>query len=359
MALTLPKLAIPKLELDKKKLPAIVGGVIVLVAAGWFGWQYFMEEPPPPPPKKSQAVKAAKPSAPAKAADTGQARDKLIAEILAATGVKQQLDQLPGRLLAGARQSGKERPKAAPAKFKAIEDAMAKSFTAEGFQKQVAAGLNKNFDQKRFEALLKDYSTPTGKNMIALERSTASADALALFAKSAAATKPTPERAALIKGIDAATKASDLAVEAAFVSMKALASGMAGKAASVDKTIESQRAVLTGKIHAATLLNLAYSFKDTNDADLAKYAAIYEAENSKWFYGLVYASLLEEVENASVEAGKMLGEGTPAPSGKRTREPASAPAAAKHAGSKSGADARACLDLADNAAIRKCAEDYR
>ena len=94
------------------------------------------------------------------------------------------------------------------------------------------------------------------------------------------------------------------------------------------------------------MLNLAYSYKDANDAELAKYAGTPEAENSKCLYGLVYTALLEEIEDAATDAAQRIGE-------------LSAKPAARAAGSKSGQDARACLGLATNAAISKCAEAYR
>jgi len=355
MAFTLPKLSLPKLAppslaLNKKQLPAIVGGVIVLAAAGWFGWQYFAGEPAPPPAPVKPVARPAAPSKAATPADTAQARDKLIDEVLVATGLKQHLNQLPERLLTGVRQSAKQHTKASPATLKAIEDAIAKSFTAERFQGQVSTDLKKNFDQKRMQALLKDFSTPAAKSMVELERAAPSPEALAQFARSAAATKPSPPRAALIKRIDAATRASDLAVDSAFVSMKALSLGIVGadtpKAAAIDKAIEKQRAVATQNIRDATLLNLAFSFKDASNADLEKYAGIYETENSKWLHGLMYASLLEAVKSASAEAGTRIGELAGEPTAKPAR-------------SKSGADARTCLGLGTNAAVIKCAEQYR
>jgi hypothetical protein len=65
MALTLPELSLPKLSLGGKQLQMIVGGIVVLGAAGWFGWQYLMEEPPAP---SKPAPAAAKQPGPAKAA---------------------------------------------------------------------------------------------------------------------------------------------------------------------------------------------------------------------------------------------------------------------------------------------------
>ena len=135
--------------------------------------------------------------------------------------------------------------------------------------------------------------------------------------------------------------------------MKAVALGIvgegAGKAAAVDKTIEKQRASVTKKIRDVTLLNLAFSFRDASDGDLEAYASIYEAENGKWFIDIVYASLLDEVKSASAQAGDRIAS--------LARNPA-APAA-KLVRSKADADARSCLGLATNAAIIKCAEQYR
>ncbi len=315
MALTLPKLALPKLALDKKQLPVILGGVVVLAAAAWFGWQYFAENaaPPPRPVSKPQTVTAAKPHAPVKAAapvDAGQARDQLIVEVLAASGVKQELDQLPERMLAGVKQYDKQQMKTPPAVVDAIEDAVAKSFTADGFNSQVRAALTKNFDQQRLQALLKDFSAPAAKTMVAQEHATHSPEEFAEFARDAAANRPAPARAALITRIDAATGASQTAVDVAFASMRALAMGVVGedkrRADSVDKTIERQRAASFNKIRNATLLNLAFSFKDASDADLEKYAGIYETENSKWFFGLVHAAIVDEAKAASTNAGDLI-----------------------------------------------------
>lgn len=343
------------LTLSKKQIPVVVGGVILLAAAGWLGWQYF-EDAGPAPVAKLQPVTASKAVGPAKAAapvDPGPARDKLIADALLASGLKRQLDQLPQQLVAGVRQAGKQRSKASPAVVKAIENAVADSFTAQNFHARVSADLKKNFDEPRLQALLKDFSTPAAKRMIELEQAAPAPEEFSRFARSPAATRSTPQRAGLLKRIDAATRASDLAVDVAFTSMKAVALGVvgegAGKAAAVDKAIEKQRASTTQRIRNATLLNLAFSFRDASDAELEEYARIYETANSKWLTGIVYTSLLEEVKSASTRAGE------------RIASLASKPAAsaATPARSMAGADARTCLDLATNTAIIKCAEAYR
>ena len=70
-----------------------------------------------------------------------------------------------------------------------------------------------------------------------------SPEEFAEFARSAAATRPAPARAALIQRIDNATGASQTAVDVAFASMRALAMGVVGedkrRADSVDRSIRA------------------------------------------------------------------------------------------------------------------------
>lgn len=364
MALTLPKFNVPKFAAPPKKTLGILGGVVILAAAAWFGWQYFEDAAPPPPPAKPQPVTAAKAPGAAKAAtpaETAAARDKLVGDVMLASGVKQQLNQLPQKLTAGVRQFGMQQKKARPAVVKAVEIGVVESYSAQGFQDRVSAGLKKNYDEKRLQALLKDFSTPAAKRMIGMEQAAAPLEEFTRFSRSPAATKPTPARASLLKRIDAATRASDLAIEAAFSSMKGVASAAAGggatKAAAVDKAIEKQRASASASIRDATLLNLAFSYRNASDTELEEYAKFCESDNNKWFSGVVYASLAEELQSASAKASERMGALAAAPVQPTTGKPA-APAA-RPARSRSGMDARACLDLASNKAIMACAEKYR
>ncbi|MCX7142019.1 MAG: hypothetical protein NT123_13275 [Proteobacteria bacterium] len=369
MALTLPKLAV-----DRKQVLTIAGGAIAVAAAGWFGWQYYEESSAPPPKPQPAAAKAgpAKPVAPA-----APAPEKVIADVLAASGLDQHVNQLPQQLAAGMKQPGARPAKASPAVLAAIEKAMTDSFTAQRFRDRLNTDLKKNFDQKRMQTLLGEFSKPETKKMIELERASAAPEELAKFARSQAANKLSPPRKELITRIDAATHAGDLAVEAAFASMKELAAGIAGgsakQAAAVDKVIEKQRASATAGIRNATFSNLAFTFRDTSDPELEGYAKFCETENYKWFSNVVYTSLLDAAKEAAGEAGSQIGALAKKPGKPATAEakPAAAeakaapartkPAAAEAAParSKSGGDARACLDQASDAGIINCAEKFR
>ncbi len=346
MALTLPKPAI-----SRKQILTAVGGVVLAAAAAWAALQYLEDAPPPPAPKPVTPAAKAAPPAPSP--------DKLIADLVAASGLNQHLNQLPQQLIGGVRQSGAQHRKTSPAVLTAIEQAVTESFTAQAFQERLAADLKKNFDQKRVQGLLADFSTPAAKGMIQLEQASPGPEDLTRFMRAQTANRLPPARAELIRRIDTATRASDLAVEAAFATMKTVAAGLAGgqakKAASVDRTIEKQRAAATSGIRHSTFANLAFTYRDASDADLENYAKFYESENSKWFSGLVYASLLEEITSAAARAGERVGELASKPA--KTVKPS--PVVHRPAPSKSGADARACLDLAQNLAVARCAEKYR
>ena len=358
-------LALPKLALNRKQVLTIVGGVAVAAAAGWAGMQYFEETPPAPPPKP---VTQTKPAGAAKAA--APSPDKLIADLIAASGLSQHLEQLPQQLIAGVKQSSTQQPKTSPAFLAAIEKAVTESFTAQKFQTRLNADLKTNFDQKRVQTLLTDYAAPATKSMVALEQASSSPEELTRFMRAQSASRLPPARAELIKRIDSATKAGDLAVEAAFASMTAITAGIVGEQAkkvdAVGKMIEKQRASTTASIRSSTFANLAFAYRNASDADLESYAKFYETENSNWFSGLVFASLLEEAKSAAAQTGEQVGAltrkaGKPAKPGAPAL-PEATPVRTKAASeprSKSGGDARACLELNSDAVIIKCAEKFR
>ncbi len=111
------------------------------------------------------------------------------------------------------------------------------------------------------------------------------------------------------------------------------------------------RAECRARLDDETLLNLTFSLRDASEADLGEYARISKSEASKWFTGIIHASILEEAKNASTKAGERIGE--------LSSKPGKGAAVAKPVRSKAGADARSCLGLATNTAIIKCAERYR
>jgi hypothetical protein len=352
----------------EKKAPnksLLIGGAAVLLAAGgWFVWQQFMEEPPPPPPPPPKAV--AKPAPPA------VNQDKLIEEILVVSGLDGTLQRLPEKMLSSVRQSGQQDKsgKLTAADLREMERLTQEAFSTQGFRQRVTARLKKNFDAKRYQEFLADSATPLAKRMTELEKQEPKPEELVAYMKGLAARPLAPERMRLVERIDTAGRASELAQEAMFSTIKGMMRGFAGsdtkQLSEVEKLIEKQRAAAAENIRNAVRLSLAYTYRDVSDADLAEYAKLHEKDSTRFMLSQVYEAMIEEIRDGAERFGAGLEKivkakmAAQAAAGSKGRPKVAAPAAASGAsGSRVHEDARDCLRFDENRQVMDCAERYR
>jgi hypothetical protein len=385
----------------RNRLLLVVGGVAVLAAAGWFGWQQFSDSetaPAPattPAPKPKRPVPPGRPAAPGPSAQAGSAApaaagpaetpanpDQLIDQVLTATGLRVQLDELPEQVVAAAKEGFATQPQAVRALGKDFERILAESFTKEGFQRRVRDGLKASYDEKHLRALLSAASTPLAKKMIQLELAKPSQAELAAYANSLASKPIPPERKALLQRLDDASNSSGLGTEIALASMRAMALGAAGgnrnAASEIDRVVESQRPALSANVRKSELMNSAFTYRTATDAELSEYLKMYESDHGKWFTGVVSSALVAEFKSAAGQVGEKLaalvkskqpaastvaraGEHAAAPAdapGSGTAPPAATqPALALHqSGRYPSGDLRSCLELRSTVEIIRCAE---
>ncbi|MBX3666202.1 MAG: hypothetical protein KF834_11000 [Burkholderiales bacterium] len=359
------------LNIDRKKAVMGVVGAGVLGFAAYLAWDMFMAEPPPPPPPPPKAV--AKPKPPADVSP-----DKVVDDIITAAGLRKFIDQIPEKVMMGARQSA-AKPRD-PAVVAEVEKVMTAVFRPERFHLRVRDALRKDFDRKRMEGLLKVLNSPLVRKMTELEGQDVKPEELMAFAKAQAA-KPLPgERLQLLQDFDQVTRATDFAVELVVGTTRAMVSGAVSgdksKLADFDRSFGAQREKLVAALRNATQLTFAYIYRDVSDADLAEYSKFYAGEDGKWFMERVSGALLEEFRAAAQEAGEKLAEAAkakkqdatatkPAMKGSGTVPQADSAAAetgssgARPLTSRSRLDARECLKHDSNPAIHRCAEGYR
>ncbi|MDT3734836.1 MAG: hypothetical protein ROZ00_01250 [Denitratisoma sp.] len=337
----------------------MVAVAVLLAAGGWFAWQYFNEPPPPPPPPPKAAKSAAAPAAPN--------QDKTIEEILRVTGMDHMLNQLPEQMLAGMRQAGKQDKsgKLSPGDLAELERLTREAFPAQGFRQRVTAALKKGFEAQRFREFLADSSMPLAKRMTELEKLQPKQEELAAFMAGLKAKPLAPMRVKLVERIDMAGRASELATESMFATVRGMARGFSGadakQAADVDKAIEQQRAAAADNIRNAVRFSLAYAYRDVSDTDLAEYARLHEKPSTQFVLGLMFDALVEEIRSGSERLGAGLEKLLTA---KRAGKPASAAdagsaAASRPMRSRAGEDARECLRFEANRQVMGCAERYR
>lgn len=334
---------------DSKKILIAGAGIVVLAAAGWFGWQQLAVEDEAPPP--AAAKKASPPRAAAPKAVANQ--DALIADVLNASGYSAQIASLPSQLLAGFSDSLGQKGKRTPSP-QAVQGLINETFTTAKFQQRVVQQLKASYDPTRLEALQADLGRPVIKRVVELEKAPVDRGQLAAFA-GALRTNPLPaERQALLARLNDATRAADLLSEMTLTAVKASLIGAMGPGADTsiaERTIENQRASITEPIRTVTLANFGYTYRRASDADLEQYIKLYESEHGKWLVEQVYAGLLDEFRVGAEALGTRLAEFNPA--GK-----AGDIAAGHPVSSRRKEDARACLQKEDNMTVIRCAEAY-
>ena len=394
-----------------------VGVIALLAAAGWYGWQNYGDmllgntskmaqtpaaAKPAPPPSGAPAAGSAKMNGaqPGGAASApSSSSDKIIDDLLAASGYKHMASSLPQQIIDGAAnaRAAKGRP---PVNSFELEAMLKESFTTKGFYDRGVAEVRKNFDEKRVKAALEMVSTPLAKRMTEMEKAQPSAADVTEFAAKA----PTPQRLALITKLDKASKSSELVGDISFAAAHALAAAAAGsdaaKRAKVDADIAQARSQGAETLRNNVLGSLAIVYRKASDADLTDYIKLLESDNGKWLTATLSRAVLEEIKAGSTRLGERIAAGNQgkpavagakAPDGKAAGAEAKTPDAAKTAakpapepmvkkeatapvedkpvrtagassnrqGSRSGEDSRECLDLPTNVEIIKCAEQFR
>lgn len=363
----MPKFSLPQLNFDIKKAVMAVVGAGVLGVGGWLAWDTFMAEPPPPPPPPPQAAAKPKPKPPAEVPP-----EKLVEELLTASGVRKSFDQIPEKVLQGAQRSS-ARPND-PAVVAAVEKIMQEAFRSERFHKRVQASLLKDFERKRVEALLAAFRAPLAKKLVELEGAKVEPQAVAEFAKGLAKNPLPKERIDLVQRLDAVTRAGEVTTEIVLTTTRAMVSGATGgdakQMAVFDKQMDAQRGKLAEVLRNAVLVTFAYIYRDVSDADLGEYLKLYESDDGKWLMERLVSGMIEEFRSAGEEAGGQIAAvskskapqatakgAKPAPGAAQAAAPA--PSAARPLSARARQDARECLNQETNQAIHRCAEKFR
>jgi hypothetical protein len=366
---------------NTKGLLALLG-VAVVAGGGWYGWQYYASSNAPAPQAQSAVADSKPVSMPASTVN----QDKLVNEVLNATGMTRQLEQLPEQIsggMAGAPNSDKIPPEIA----RALEKIVVDSFSEEKIHAHLVAQLKEKFDQKRMQALVDDFSKPLVKRMVAMETTMGTPQDQAAFFNGLSAKPLPPTRVSALQQLDRATNASDLGVEIAMSSITAMTGAMVGnnpaEREAFDREMEKQRGPMMESVRNGTMGGMAYIYREASDADITAYAKIYETDHAKWFSAIAMDSLKQGIKNASKRTGErmvslMKSKVAPQATAKGAAPEAAAPGVAQmprpeampavtsqaavpsqHKRRKPAGDIKKCLALEDSRAIAKCAEQYR
>lgn len=229
------------------------------------------------------------------AVDTQENRDKIIDELMEASGLNHQIEQLPAMINAGMQQGRNGMDEDT---FAQMSVAMSETHTAQAFTEAIKGSLNKNYDKARFTALLALVNSPFAQKMTQLEKEASTPEMMQnLQAYSATLDKdpPAPSRIALIERMDKATGATSAAWNIQLQTAQMITSVL-------DPLLPPERRMTPGQkddmlwqmqlqvrpmIQQFIALNMLYAYRSLPDKDLEQYIALYETELGKWSVDLM------------------------------------------------------------------------
>jgi len=281
---------------------------IVLLFAGLMGPAWAADAGNKAPAGGLGADKAANAAAP----------DKVIADILAASGMRASFDKIPRSMVADFRKGledakGKNGP--IPAELQqALEASVKDAFTAQGFAARVSRAMKQDYSEKNYQELLDDLSTPLAKRMAELgAKDEPTEQELGAFLTQLAGNPLPAQRIDTIHRLDLATHASDMVSTVVLSVNKGVLRGTAGGSgkcvsegqlarteAAMVQNMEAQKDNYSGARQTA----LTYAYRDVSDADLAEYVKIYEKANAKHIQDVIYAAMVDEYGDASARMGR-------------------------------------------------------
>jgi hypothetical protein len=270
------------------------------------------------PALAAEAGNAAPPQ-PAPAAAPAANPSKVISDILTVSGQKKALENMPGEFISGVHSrleslQSENGARLQPGMQQAIEDSAKAAFTSDKFLARVTRAMKKDYNEKTYQALLADLSSPVARKMAELEsRADPSPQVFKQFVNDLESTPLPAARASLLRRLDAASRTSELMYTALLATNKGLVRGLSsasGKCMS-ESQLKKTEATMEGRTKAAkTSLEemaidmMAYTYRDVSDAELSDYVKIYETAQSRHVGDVIFNAIVAEYGDASMNMGR-------------------------------------------------------
>lgn len=244
------------------------------------------------------------------ASDTAENRDKVISEFMEISGLNHQIEQLPAMVNAGMQQgrnNGMDEDT-----FAKVSTAVGETHTAKAFAEELKNGLQKNYDQERFAALLEMQRSPFAQKITQLEKEASTPEMLQnmqAYATTLEKNPPTPARIALIERLDKATAATSAAMNIQLQTAQTIISILDPllppeqrmKPGQKDEMLWQMQLQGRPMMQQFIGLNMLHAYRSLPDKELEQYIALYETDLGKWYVDLmnritvsVFASLAEK-----------------------------------------------------------------
>lgn len=230
------------------------------------------------------------------AADAAEDRDKLIDDLMEISGLNYQIEQLPAIINAGVQQ-GRNNDMDEDT-FAKVSTAVGETHTTKAFIEEFRNGLQKNYDQERFEALLEVQRSPFAQKMMQLIKEASTPEAMQqmqVYAVTLEKNPPTPERIALIERLDKAAAMTSAAMNIQLQTVQMMIAVLDPllppeqrmKPGQKDEMLWQMQLQGRPMIQQFIGLSMLYAYRSLPDKELEQYIALHETDLGKWSVDLV------------------------------------------------------------------------
>ncbi|MDH5326793.1 MAG: DUF2059 domain-containing protein [Gammaproteobacteria bacterium] len=226
-------------------------------------------------------------------------KDGSLNELLKASGLSEQVDQLPGAVKAGLDQAQQQGSPIPAAEYEALSKAMVAAFAPKQVNLAIKAQLKKKLSQADAKQLMAWYKSKLGKKITKAEEKASTPQAMQAMMAQAQSLVSDQARLDLAIKIVNLVKAVDMGVDLQMHTSKSIVAAMsqaANPGAPVDmQAIETQLAAgevqMRDAMQQFMVLSMLYSYKELSVAEIKKYVAFLEKPVTQKFNNTVIQAM--------------------------------------------------------------------
>jgi hypothetical protein len=253
-------------------------------------------------------------------AGEGKADQKLVRTLMQKSGLNKQIEQIPLMMQAGMAQAEQNEPsrKLTQKEMDDLNSMVAEAFDAKAVNASVQKHIRSNLAKNDILEVLAWLSSPLGEKITRLEEDASTPAAYAEMQAMADTLTKNTARAAQLRKLDGAVKATESGVRVALNIQISLLTAMSSvlpkdkrpSAEEIKGQVNKNNEQVQSMVEQDTLLSFLYTYRTLTDAEVDQYIAFAESKSGRNYHAATSKAVSDAMVKASRTLGNMLGRGT-------------------------------------------------
>lgn len=250
-------------------------------------------------------------------AGEGNADQELVRTLMKKSGLNKQIEQIPLMMQAGMAQADQNEPsrKLTQKEKSDLNRMVAAAFNAKAINAAVQKHIGSTLAEKDIRAALAWLGSPLGEKITRLEEDSSTPAAYTEMQAMADTLTKNTARAAQLRKLDSAVKATEAGVSVALNIQISLLTAMSSRvprdkrpsAGEIADQVNKNSAEIRSMVEQETLLSFLYTYRTLTDAEVDRYIAFAESESGRKYHASTAKGVSDAVVQASRTLGSMLG----------------------------------------------------